>query len=130
MLARARRFQMAIAADKRVAVPVAMHLFGGDCLSTVSRSIIATSADGVSPSTSKRPNGMSRRQYLALTKAPGDGRVARTSVAGQPTSSGPRPSAPSIQGASLGWSCVEHDRIQNDRQIQRSVLTVLLGDEQ
>lgn len=127
MLARARRFQMAIAADKRVAVPVAMHLFGGDCLSTVSRSIVATSADGVSPSTSKRPNGMSRRQYAALTRTPGDGRVARTSVAGQPTSSGPQPSAPSIQGASLGWSCVEHDRIQNDAQIQRSILTVLLA---
>lgn len=130
VLTRARRFHVAIAADKHYTVPVGYHLFGGDCRSTVNRSVVVTSAGIVSTSSSKRPDGMSRAEFKALIRAPGDGRVVQTSVAGQATSNGPRPSGPSFKGASLDWSCVAHDRIQDDAQVQRRVLAILLAEDE
>lgn len=129
VLLRARRFHAAVAADKQFTVPVEYHIFGGDCRSTVNRSVVLTSAGVVSTSSWKRPDGMSRGEFKALVMAPGDGRVVQTSVAGQATSTGPRPSEPSLKGASLDWSCVAHDRIQDDAQVQRRVLAILRAEE-
>lgn len=72
----------------------------------------------------QRPTGISRKVFASLVHAPGDGTVARTSLLGNPVSSGTNVT-PAFPGAEAVWSCVVHDKIQNDMEVQRRVLDIL-----
>lgn len=129
-LERARRFHRALDQDKRPEMPTRYHLFGGDCRMTLDRSVVVEARDGIRTAMrpSRRPPGMSRGAFEALVLAPGDGTVTKTSLLGNAVSSGAKAS-PAFPGAQAAWSCVAHDRIQNDLHVQHRVLAILGSPE-
>jgi pimeloyl-ACP methyl ester carboxylesterase len=128
VLKRARRFHRSLDQDKRAALPTRYHLFGGDCKTTLGRSVVFDAGDEVRTAIhpSQRPTGMSRRAFGSLIHAPGDGTVVTTSLLGNPVSSGAK-DAPAFTGTGAVWSCVVHDKIQNDLEVQRRVLEILMS---
>ncbi len=126
VLQRARRFHRSLDQDKRTGMPTRYYLFGGDCRPTLDRSIVYEAEGGLRTAmrTSLRPGEMNRRAFESLVLSPGDGTVVTTSLLGNPVSSGAGV-PPAFPSAKAMWSCVAHDKLQNDGEVQRRVLAIL-----
>ena len=133
VLARAKKFQLAMSALSNRVIPVSINLIGSDCKDTPDAMVLYQKKDGkweavFKPDSFETAGGrkVTAEELKALIMAPGDGIVSKRSLAAI-TLAQSAGIASIFTPASATYICEGHDKLPSNVEVQKQVLSILSG---